>query len=221
MSRTARKTIREGAIAAWSSPAYEHNLDELLDIADGAGIPVDIPFKKLTKKQVALVLDGDPQSGFEGLKAFFAWLDRKKYKMHVRVFISRWRSYNRCTECSGARLSAFALSYRIAGRNIAELCELQISQLDSFLGSLEFSGRNAKISAGPLQQIRSRLGYLQSVGLGYLQLNRPLRTLSGGEAQADRSDRRAWLQSGEHAVCARRAFRGTPSARCHAVGGRH
>ncbi len=177
------KSIRQAAIAPWTSPAYEHNLDELLDIAEDIGLPVDVPFRKLSKKQVRLIMEGAPQSGFEGLKGFFDWLERKKYKMHVRVFISRWRSYNRCTECSGARLSAFALSYRIGEKNIAELCQMEISHLDEFLSSLDFSERDQTISVGPLEQVRSRLGYLQSVGLGYLQLNRPLRTLSGGEAQ--------------------------------------
>ncbi|MEZ6137853.1 MAG: excinuclease ABC subunit UvrA [Pirellulaceae bacterium] len=178
-----RKSIAEGAIAPWSTPAYSQYLDELLDVAEALPIPVDIPFQQLNKSQIKLLRDGRPSAGYGGLKGFFAWLERKKYKMHVRVFLSRWRSYNRCSKCDGARLNDVALSYCVGGRNIAEMCELQITELKSLLESLTLTDREREIASVPLQQTLARLGYLITVGLGYLNLNRPLRTLSGGEAQ--------------------------------------
>ncbi len=177
------KTLRDGAIAPWTTPAHSHHLDELLDVADEVELPVDVPFGKLTKKQVKLLIDGDPKRGVAGLKGFFAGLERKKYKMHVRVFLSRWRSYNTCHDCGGARLNRLALAFRVAGRNFAELCDIEIGELVQFLSDVELDTRRQHIVAGPREQVQSRLGYLLDVGLGYLTLNRTLRTLSGGEAQ--------------------------------------
>lgn len=177
------KSLREGAIAPWTTPAYRHYLDELLDGAQELALPVDVPFRKLTKKQTKLLLDGDDKLGFGGLKGFFAALERKKYKMHVRVFLSRWRSYNTCRDCCGSRLNRTALAFQMAGRNFSQLCELQIRELSEFLTKLELPTSMAPIVAGPLEQVQLRLGYLLEVGLGYLTLNRTLRSLSGGEAQ--------------------------------------
>ncbi|MFN3192184.1 MAG: excinuclease ABC subunit UvrA [Aureliella sp.] len=176
-------SINEGAIAPWNSPAYEHNLEELRDVAPDLGIPLDLPFSKLNAQQVELLYEGEDTLGYEGIDGFFRWLERKKYKMHVRVFISRWRSYNRCSSCHGNRLNELALSYRVGEKNFAELCAFKISELARFLGKLHFTERDRELSEGPLEQALSRVRYLMSVGLGYLQLNRPLRTLSGGEAQ--------------------------------------
>jgi excinuclease ABC subunit A len=178
-----RKSIREGAIAPWNSPAYSHHLDELLDVASSLKLPVDVPFNSLSDAQIAMIREGVPAKGYSGLTGFFSGLERKKYKMHVRVFISRWRSYNRCAKCHGARLNRLALSYRIGGRNISQLCELEIDQLVQHLSALELTERQHEIARVPLAQLLDRLGYLQAVGLGYLTLHRTLRTLSGGEAQ--------------------------------------
>ncbi|MCR9292538.1 MAG: excinuclease ABC subunit UvrA [bacterium] len=177
------KSISEGAIAPWNSPAYAHNLDELLELATDLDMPVDVPFATLSAKQRHTLMEGSPSHDYGGIKGFFQGLERKKYKMHVRVFISRWRSYNRCASCQGARLSPEALSYRIAELNLAELCDLTVDQLVDFLNSVDFDPREQQVAQGPLAQVMARLGYLRSVGLGYLQLSRPLRTLSGGEAQ--------------------------------------
>lgn len=176
-------SIREGAIAPWNTPAYRHELDELLELADDYGLPVDVPFSKLKKKHLKLIIQGVPERNFGGLDGFFAWLDRKKYKMHIRVFASRYRTYRPCEECGGKRLKPEALAYRVGGRNIAELMAQQADEAADFFDNLELPKRERQIAAEPLEQIRDRLTYLQTVGLGYLQLERPLRTLSGGETQ--------------------------------------
>lgn len=177
------KSVREGAIAPWSTPAYCHHLDELLDVASRLKLPVDVPFKKLSPKQVRNIVDGDPKIGYGGLKAFFAGLERKKYKMHVRVFLSRWRSYNRCADCGGSRLNRSALAFQFSGRNFAELCEMEVERLKDFFSQHPLTELQASIAAGPLEHVLARLDYLIEVGLAYLTLNRTLRTLSGGEAQ--------------------------------------
>ncbi|MCA9182934.1 MAG: excinuclease ABC subunit UvrA, partial [Planctomycetales bacterium] len=178
-----RKTLREGALAPWTTPAHSHHLEELADVADELSLPLDVPFDKLTKKQIKLLIEGDRKRGFGGLQGFFAALERKKYKMHVRVFLSRWRSYNTCQVCGGARLSSAALAFRVAGRNFAELCAAEVRELSGFLEEIRLEGAAATIASGPLESVQARLKYLCDVGLGYLSLNRPLRTLSGGEAQ--------------------------------------
>ena len=177
------KSIRGGAIAPWNSPSYNPYLDEFLDVADDLGVPVDVPFRKLTQKQIERVFHGDAKVGYEGLDGFFTYLERKKYKMHVRVFISRWRSYNRCPTCLGRRLNPQALAYTVSGNNFAQLCELQVDQLAELLASATLDERQSQIAANVLSQTQLRLTCLQEVGLGYLTLARTLRTLSGGEAQ--------------------------------------
>ncbi len=178
-----RKSIRGGAIAPWNSPSYSPYLDELLDVADELGVPVDVPFNKLNKKQVERVVQGNPKLGYEGLNGFFAYLERKKYKMHVRVFLSRWRSYNPCPTCNGRRLNAQALAYSVSGKNFAELCDLQVDEIAEVLDNLELDARTQEIVHNVLSQTQLRIACLQQVGLGYLTLSRTLRTLSGGEAQ--------------------------------------
>ncbi|MEM6779362.1 MAG: excinuclease ABC subunit UvrA [Planctomycetota bacterium] len=200
-----RKTLREGAIAPWTTPAYRHELDELLALADDVGLPVDVPFKKLAKKHLKIIHEGVPRHQFGGLNGFFEWLDRHKYKMHVRIFAARYRSYRTCPTCSGKRLRPEALAFRIGDRDIADFLAMRCEQADDFLASLttllnesadsvaeapvayqvhsDVDARQLRIAAEPIRQIRDRLAYLRSVGLGYLQLDRTLRTLSGGETQ--------------------------------------
>ena len=117
-----RKTLREGAIAPWNTPAYAHELEELLALAGDYDLPVDVPFAELTEPQRRLIEQGVPERKFGGLAGFFAWLERRKYKMHIRVFLSRWRSYRPCPACGGARLRPEALATRVGGQNIAEIC---------------------------------------------------------------------------------------------------
>lgn len=176
-------TLAEGAIAPWNTPSYRHELDELLALADDYDLPTDVPFKKLKKKHRQLIERGVPERHFGGLNGFFAWLDRKKYKMHIRIFASRYRSYRTCPECDGDRFKKETLAYRVGDYNISQWLNMEASHAKDKLDGLNFSDRDSSIALEPLQQIKQRIGYLQTVGLGYLQLNRTLRTLSGGETQ--------------------------------------
>ncbi len=176
------KTLRQGAIAPWTTPAYAHELSELLALAGDYGIPTDVPVKKLSAKAWGLIQHGVPERNFGGLDGFFAWLDRKKYKMHIRIFAARWRSYLKCPTCDGQRLNADALAYKISGLSMIDVAKMSVDQALGWIESLAWDDTARKIVLDPLNQIRSRLRYLQRVGLGYLALDRPLRTLSGGEA---------------------------------------
>jgi excinuclease ABC subunit A len=175
------KSLREGAIAPWKSPAYSHELDELAALADDFGLPFDVPFSELTEGQVELIVRGLPERNFKGLEGFFAWLERRKYKMHIRVFLSRWRSYRPCPACGGARLRPEALATRVGGCNIAEISRMRIRDAARFFRELEQSDWERQVGRIMFEQVLARLGYLEKVGLDYLTLDRTLRTLSGGE----------------------------------------
>jgi excinuclease ABC subunit A len=177
------KSIRDGAIAPWRTPAYAHELEELLALAPDYGIPVDVPFRDLTEPQVALIRTGVPDRQFGGLDGFFDWLRRHKYKVGVRVFLNRWRRQLRCPDCGGTRLTRQALAVRIADRNIAELCQLQIRQFRQWLIDLELDQWQHTIAKKLVGDVVDRAEYLCDVGLGYLTLDRPMRSLSGGETQ--------------------------------------
>ena len=186
------KTLREGAIAPWTTPAYVHELEELLDLAQDYGLPVDVPFSELRAEHLSLIRDGVPERGFGGLQGFYRWLERHKYKLSVRVFLSRWRSYAECPSCHGARLRSGALAYRLTSSsprwplpNITEVCQLNINDavefFNHFIAGLTIDERKLIRNIG--DEVQARLAYLQQVGLGYLTLDRQTRTLSTGEAQ--------------------------------------
>jgi len=177
------KSIREGAIAPWNTPSYKHELDELLGLAKDYHVPIDVPFRELKPEHIGLIREGVPERSFGGLSGFFRWLEKHKYKMHVRVFTSRWRSWRMCPTCRGTRLNEEALAWRIGGKNIAELSQFKIDDVSAFFVTLPLTEHEQAVVRTVLPQIRSRLMFLQEVGLGYLTLDRTLRTLSGGEEQ--------------------------------------
>ena len=179
----ASKSLKEGAIAPWNTPAYEHELTELLDLAKDYEIPVDIPFRDLEQRHLDLINEGVPERDFGGLNGFFAWLEKRKYKMHLRVFLSRWRSYTPCPECNGGRLRKESLASRIGEKNIADISQMKIADAGEFFNKLELTEHERRIGQVMFEQIENRLHYLSVVGLGYLTLDRNLRSLSGGEAQ--------------------------------------
>lgn len=177
------KTIAQGAIAPWTTPAYEHELHELLELASDYKIPVNKPFEELSDKQFNLIWDGVEDRDFGGLTGFFDWLERKKYKMHISVFLRRWKSYEPCPSCNGDRLTPESLSFQVDGKNIADICRLDIQDAHDFFGQLQENKKFRSIAERITRDVHNRLGYLCDVGLGYLQLDRQVRTLSSGESQ--------------------------------------
>jgi excinuclease ABC subunit A len=175
------KSIQQNAIEPWSKPHYRTQLADLKRSARGR-VRLDVPWSSLTDDEKRFVIDGDGAS-FEGVKGFFRWLERKKYKVHVRVFLSRYRGYLTCPECQGARLRREARDVRVGDRTIDVVCSLTVREADCFFGGLQLSEKDAAIAEKVLREIRKRLGFLGDVGLDYLTLDRLSSTLSGGESQ--------------------------------------
>jgi excinuclease ABC subunit A len=175
------KTIQQNAIEPWSKPHYRSQLTELKRAARGR-VRLDVPWVDLTDDEKRFVIEGDGAS-FEGVKGFFRWLERKKYKVHVRVFLSRYRGYLICPDCGGARLRREARDVKIGGRTIDVVCAQTVREAEAFFEALELSDKDAEIADKVLREIRKRLGFLRDVGLDYLTLDRLSSTLSGGESQ--------------------------------------
>jgi excinuclease ABC subunit A len=176
-------SINEGVVQPWTKPRYRPLWQDLKKFARGRGIPLDVPFRQLTAEQRDLIIEGDRDAGYPGVNGFFAWLERKKYKLHVRVFLSRYRGYATCPDCGGTRLRAEARAVRINGKSITEVCALTVTEARQFFSSLELAPEAAAIAERILQEIQQRLRFLDEVGLDYLTLDRLTSTLSGGEAQ--------------------------------------
>jgi excinuclease ABC subunit A len=175
------KTLADGAIEPWTKPKYRPLFTDLKRYAKQAGIPLDVPWVDLEDAQRELVLNGDGK--FLGVRGFFNHLERKKYKLHVRVFLSRYRGYSLCSACNGTRLRPEARQVKIHGRSISEVCALTVEEALRFFEQVELSAEEAEIADKLLQEIRERLRFLNDVGLEYLTLDRLSSTLSGGEAQ--------------------------------------
>jgi excinuclease ABC subunit A len=181
-------SLREGAIKPWQTESYKECQTDLMRFARKRGIPVDTAWRDLTEAQRAWVIDGEGEwtkNVWYGVRRFFAWLETKAYKMHIRVLLSRYRSYTECGACRGARLKPEALLWRVGnpGRNIRELMLMSIDAGRVFFDTLELPALLDEASDILLREIRARLKYLTDVGLGYLNLDRQSRTLSGGEVQ--------------------------------------
>ena len=175
------KTLNEGAIEPWTKPKYRPLFTELKRFARQAEIPLDVPWYELGAEQQRLIVDGD--RGFCGVRGFFQHLERKKYKLHVRVFLSRYRGYSLCSACGGTRLRAEARQVKIDGKNICQVCSMTVEEAARFFGQLKLSTEQAAIADRLLTELRERLRFLNEVGLEYLTLDRLASTLSGGEAQ--------------------------------------
>ena len=175
------KTLNEGAIEPWTKPKYRPLFTELKRFARQTGIPLDVPWYELEAEQQELIVNGG--QGFDGVRGFFLHLERKKYKLHVRVFLSRYRGYSLCSTCGGTRLRAEARQVKINGKNICQVCSMTVEQAADFFGQLTLSTEQAAIAEKLLIELRERLRFLNEVGLEYLTLDRLSSTLSGGEAQ--------------------------------------
>ena len=176
------KTLNQNAVEPWSKPHYRTYLAELKRSARKAGVSLDTPWRDLTDQEWRFVLEGDGGE-FEGVRGFFQWLERKKYKVHVRVFLSRYRGYLTCPECGGTRLRREARDVRVGGRTIDQICALTVKEAQRFFEQLPLGDTDAAVADKLLREIRRRLGFLVSVGLDYLTLDRLSSTLSGGESQ--------------------------------------
>jgi excinuclease ABC subunit A len=174
-------SIQQGAIEPWSKTHYRAQLAELKKAGRKQGIRLDVPWRDLTDDERRFVIEGDGE--YEGIRGFFRWLERKKYKVHVRVFLSRYRGYLTCPDCGGARLRREARDVRVGDRTIDAVSSLTVRQAQSFLAALELGQRELAIAEKVLKEIRRRLTFLSDVGLEYLTLDRLSSTLSGGEAQ--------------------------------------
>ncbi len=176
------KSVQQNAIEPWSKPHYRSQLAELKRAGKVRGIRLDVPWADLTDDERRFIIDGDG-AGYEGVKGFFRWLERKKYKVHVRVFLSRYRGYLTCPECLGARLRREARDVQVGGRTIDVVCGFTVRDAARFFAELELTEKDAAIADKVLREIRKRLGFLRDVGLDYLTLDRLSSTLSGGESQ--------------------------------------
>jgi excinuclease ABC subunit A len=177
----AYKTLSEGAIEPWTKPKYRTYFSDLKKFARTQKIPMDVPWRELEREQQQQVLEGD--GSYSGVHGFFAYLERKKYKLHVRVFLSRYRGYAQCPDCGGARLREEARLIRVENRNICEVTSLTVEQAAEFFGNLNLSREQTEIAGKILEQVQQRLKFLNDVGLEYLTLDRLASTLSGGESQ--------------------------------------
>jgi excinuclease ABC subunit A len=177
----ATKSIQQGAIEPWSKPHYRAQLADLKRASRKAKIRLDVPWAELTDAEKQFVVEGGED--YDGIRGFFRWLERKKYKVHVRVFLSRYRGYLTCPECGGARLRREARDVQVAGRTIDKVSALTVQQAQSFFSSLQLTEKEQAIAEKVLKEIRRRLSFLSDVGLDYLTLDRLSSTLSGGEAQ--------------------------------------
>ncbi len=174
-------SISEGAIEPWEKPAARWWKDQFIKHAPKAGFDIHKPYRMLAPEERELLFRGN--QGIYGIEDFFEDLDSRRYKLHVRVFLSRYRSAVTCSSCNGKRLRKESLAYRLSGMDIAELSSISIEDLETFFREVSLSSTEQKITGEVIRQITSRIEFLMRVGLGYLPLNRLGKTLSGGEYQ--------------------------------------
>ena len=176
------RSIQQNAIEPWSKPHYRSQLVDLKRAARARRVRLDVPWAEMSEANRRFVIEGDGEA-YKGIRGFFRWLERKKYKVHVRVFLSRYRSYLTCPECGGARLRREARDVQIGGSTIDAVCSLTVREAADFCANLELDARERVIADKVLGEIRKRLKFLRDVGLDYLTLDRLASTLSGGESQ--------------------------------------
>jgi excinuclease ABC subunit A len=176
-----RLTLSQGAVDPWTKPSHRWWYRQLMKQGKSAGIRLDRPYQTLTKKEKRTLWEGG--KGLEGINDFFTYLEGKRYKLHVRVFLSRYRSQALCPRCHGARLIPLAQAVTVHDRSITELSALSIDHLAEWVDRTPFSEHEQAVAREILRQVRAKLSFLRRVGLGYLTMDRQTRTLSGGEAQ--------------------------------------
>ncbi len=175
------KTLNQGAIEPWTKPKYRPLFTELKRFAKQAAIPLDVGWAELDPEHRRMIIEGEGK--FSGVRGFFNHLERKKYKLHVRVFLSRYRGYSTCSACGGARLRIEAQQVRINSKNICQITSMTVEETSNFFAQIKLTEQESAIADKLLQEIHERLQFLIDVGLEYLTLDRLASTLSGGEAQ--------------------------------------
>ncbi len=178
------KTLKNGAIDPFTKPSATEWEKALFRFSERHGISIGKRYSELTLSQKKLLWEGDPKDkSFNGILACFEELKKWKYKIHVRVFIRRYQSQVICPKCNGNRLNPHALKVLIDNKNIAQISALPIKDTYTWFKELKFSEHDKKIATDVIEQIDKRLSFLNAVGVGYLSLSRPTKTLSGGEYQ--------------------------------------
>jgi excinuclease ABC subunit A len=172
-------SLRQGLIAPWRTPAYLEMKTWMLKCARRARVRAAVPFREMTDAERTWLLEGERR----GVRGFFRWMEKRRYKTHVRILLARYRRFVPCPTCGGAKLKPEALNVRVEGSTIAEVGRLAVRELKGWLEQLHRQPRAAERAGVVLRELKSRVGYLDEVGLGYLTVERQARTLSGGEAQ--------------------------------------
>jgi len=176
-----QRSLMEGAIEPWTKPGTDWWQKQMLLAMKRRGVSLTTPYAQLSDEEREGLWSGDEK--FDGIRSFFGHLEQKRYKLHVRVFLSRYRSPSPCEACGGTRLRPEARHVKIAGRDIHQISGLTIQNAAGWLDALALPEFDARVARDILRQLRSKLDFLLRVGLGYLTLLRQTRTLSGGEAQ--------------------------------------
>ncbi len=174
-------SLKQGAVKPWMTEAYSEAYRDLARFCKQEKIPQDLPFEELKPGQQSMIVEGT--DGFYGIRGFFEWLETKTYKMHIRVLLSRYRSYDTCRDCGGNRFRPEVLQYRIHENSIARIYAMSVNEALAFFRSITLPAFQREVADPLLNEICSRLSCLQQIGLGYLSLDRQSRTLSGGEVE--------------------------------------
>ncbi|MSR64887.1 MAG: excinuclease ABC subunit A [Verrucomicrobiae bacterium] len=185
-------SIAQGVVRPWQTGMSKECQDDLLKFCRKRNVPTDVPFKKLSRVHQDWLIYGDTGYGKDdahrwphawyGIKGFFTWLEGRSYKMHVRVFLARYRAYRRCTACGGGRLMPEAMNWKVNGNSLSDFYALPVSQASAFCET-HIASKLPEPETLLAREVQARLRYLLDVGLGYLTLDRQSRTLSGGEVQ--------------------------------------
>ena len=174
-------SLLQGAISIFAMPSTALERRQLQTFCKKKKIDLHKPWSKLSARHKKMVWKGD--SSFYGVEGFFEFLETKKYKMHVRIFLSRFKTAQTCQSCKGHRLKKEALWIKIKGRTIAECSQMTLSYFQSWLENLKLSKHEESLVKEALKRLKEKIRFINHIGLGYLHINRPIRTLSGGELQ--------------------------------------
>ncbi len=178
------RSIQQGGVSAWNDTQFVENRAAMWQEAERGGLPIDIPLRRFNPEQRRLLIEGDPAKNFAGVRGFLQKLETSGRKAAAaRKFAESFTGMLPCPICQGTRLKPEPIAYHVGEKNLAELCSLRLDMTAEYLAALSLNDNERAIARTLLEQIQSRLTYLQRVGLGYLTLDRPLNTLSGGEAQ--------------------------------------